>query len=227
MKAVILAGGKGTRLKPYTTSFPKPLMPVGDKPILELLLVNLKEYGIKDVTIAVGHLSELIISYFGDGSKLGINITYSKEEKPMGTAGPLKLVKKNLKETFIVLNGDIISDVNFSNLFSQHNNSGKLATVSLSERKVNIDYGVVKISNEDLITDWSEKPSIRYLVSMGIYIFEPQSLKYLSSDEYVDIPDFLKSIKEKGGGVNTYKHSGYWLDIGREEDYSKACEDLG
>ena len=130
MKAIILAGGKGTRLKPYTTSFPKPLMPVGNKPILELLLDNLKSCGIKEIIITVGHLAELIIAYFGNGQKMGLDISYSREDKPMGTTGPLKLIKKDLDESFLVINGDVLSDINFQEFISSHKKSSKLATVA-------------------------------------------------------------------------------------------------
>lgn len=227
MKAVILAGGKGTRLKPYTTNFPKPLMPIGDRPILELVINRLRDADIKDIVITTGHLGELIVSFFQNGEKLRVNITYSKEDTPLGTAGPLNLAKEQLTDTFLVMNGDVISNIDFSQLIEFHKKRCDIATVALSRRKVNIDYGVVEITGENIFSEWNEKPSFEYLVSMGIYVFEPAALKSLPKEGFFNLPDFIKRLHIDEEKISCFIHDGYWLDIGRPEDYERACRDYG
>jgi NDP-mannose synthase len=226
MKTVILAGGKGRRLAPFTTNFPKPLMPVGERPILEILLERLNAEGLSDVIIATGHLEELIRAYFGDGRKWGIQIAYSREDEPLGTAGPLDLVRDELADTFLVVNGDTLSDIRFGDLIRHHVDSGAVATVALSRRTVFIDFGVVETDAEGRIVGWREKPSIDYLVSTGIYVFSPHALPLLPRGEFVNLPDFLFKLKGAGHRVSAYVHDGYWLDIGRPEDYERACRDI-
>ena len=225
MKAVILAGGKGTRLRPYTTSFPKPLVPVGDKPILEIVIRQLASNGITDIIIAVGYLVELIRAYFGDGNKFGVEIKYSLEGKPLGTIGPLMLIKDELKETFLVMNGDVLSDINYDEAIENHKKSGSIATIALAKRNVNIDFGVVELNEKHGIMDYHEKPTINHFVSTGIYIFEPEIFNYIEPNKRFDLPDLVKKLIKKGEHVNGYIHDGYWLDIGRPEDYEKACND--
>jgi len=226
MKAVILAGGKGTRLRPYTTAFPKPLMPVGDKPILEIILRQLKSHGINEIIMAVGHLAELIMTFFGDGSKFGVRIKYSREDEPLGTAGPLSLVKDELTETFLVMNGDILTTLNYSDLIEYHKRSGAIATIALNKRDVYIDFGVVELDEDSNITDYIEKPTLHYLVSMGIYVFEPEVLKYIPNNKKFDFPDLVKKLISAGEKVKGYIYDGYWRDIGRPEDYEKACNEI-
>lgn len=225
MKAVILAGGKGTRLRPYTTAFPKPLMPIGDKPILEIIVRQLKSHGIDEIIMAVGHLAELIMTFFGDGSKFGVKIKYSKEEEPLGTAGPLSLIKNELKETFLVMNGDVLSTINYSDLIKYHKESGAMATVALNRRSVYIDFGVVKINDSKTIVDYIEKPTLDYLVSMGIYVFEPDVLNYIPNKKF-DFPDLVKTLISAGKTVKGYVYDGYWLDIGRPDDYERANAEI-
>jgi NDP-sugar pyrophosphorylase family protein len=225
MKAVILAGGKGTRLRPYTTSFPKPLVPVHDKPILEIVIDRLIEYDISDITLAVGHLAELIMAYFADGKKFNSKIKYSHEKKPLGTIGALSLVRDELNETFLVMNGDILSDIDYHKLVENHNQSGSIATIALTRRSVNVDFGVAEMDETHGIIDYHEKPTTHHYVSMGIYIFEPKIFDYFQLDQYFDLPDLVLAIIRKGKRVNGYVHDGYWLDIGRPEDYEKACMD--
>ena len=226
MKAVILAGGKGTRLRPYTTNFPKPLMPIGDRPILEIVIKRLKEYNIEDIIITTGHLGELIKAFFSHGEKYGVNIKYSKEEKPLGTAGPLNLIKKELTETFLIMNGDILCDINFKKFLSFHKKNNNIATIALSKRKVNIDFGVVNISKKNKsFINWKEKPTIEYYVSTGIYILENTALKFLPEGGFFNIPDFIENINKENKKISGYIHEGYWLDIGRPDDYEKACKD--
>ena len=226
MKAVILAGGKGTRLKPYTTVFPKPLMPLGDKPILEIVIRQLKSYGFDEAIITVGHLAELIMTFFGDGSKFGVKIKYSREDKPLGTAGSLGLIKKELNKTFLMMNGDVLTTLDFSDLVNYHKRNGAIATIALKKRDVKIDFGVVKIDDGNSIVGYTEKPEIKYLVSMGVYAFEPLVLEYINPHEYLDFPDLIKKLISNGEIVKGYVYDGYWLDIGRPEDYERASRDI-
>ena len=223
MKAVILAGGKGSRLRPYTLSLPKPLMPVGDKPIMEIVLGQLKRAGISKVIIAVGHLESLIRAYFGDGRDFGIEIVYSSERVPLGTAGPLRLIESELDETFVFMNGDVLSDIEFASLIEFHKKTGCVATVALVRRTVDIDFGVVKVGSNNQFKEWQEKPTFEYLVSTGIYVFEPKVLQFIP-DGFYNVPDLIVALDNGNGNVGVYVHPGYWLDIGRLEDYQAACQ---
>jgi len=225
MKAVILAGGKGTRLRPYTTNFPKPLMPIGDKPILEIVITQLKNAGITDVIISTGHLEEMIKVFFLDGSKHGVRITYSKEAEPLGTAGPLNLIRDHLTDTFIVMNGDVLSDIDFSNLIEFHRIHNAKATVALHRRTFTIEFGVIELDGSHRFRNWQEKPTFEYMVSTGIYLFEPEALGSLPSSGFFNVPDLIAKLHEEGSRVLGYVHGGYWLDIGRPADYEKACLD--
>ena len=222
MKAVILAGGKGTRLKPYTTVFPKPLMPIGDKPILEIVVRQLKSHGFDEIIMAVGHLAELIMTFFDDGSKFGVEIDYSRENKPLGTAGGLGLIKNELNETFLMMNGDVLTTLDFSDLVNYHKRNGAIATIALNKRDVYIDFGVVEIDDNNSIVGYTEKPKIDYLVSMGVYVFDPKVLGYIRENEYLDFPNLIKKLVSNGETVKGYVYDGYWLDIGRPNDYEKA-----
>ena len=226
MKAVILAGGKGTRLKPYTTVFPKPLMPIGDKPILEIVVQQLKSHGFNGIIMAVGHLAELIMTFFNDGSKYDINIKYTREDKPLGTAGPLALMKEELNETFLMMNGDVLTTLDFSDLVNYHKRNGAIATIAMKKRDVKIDFGVVEIDDGNSIVGYKEKPKIDYLVSMGVYAFEPLLLEYIEPNEYLDFPDLIKKLISNGETVKGYVYDGYWLDIGRPDDYERASRDI-
>jgi NDP-sugar pyrophosphorylase family protein len=225
MKAVILAGGKGTRLKPYTAVFPKPLVPIDDMPIVEVVLRQLKFYGFTQVTMAVGHLAELLIAYFGDGSKLGLKIEYSKEEKPLGTTGPLALIS-GLTDTILVMNGDVLTMLDYRDLLAYHQQKGAVATIAMHERIVKIDLGVIETNaNNDLI-NYIEKPSYHYRASMGIYVFEPAILRYIQPGERLDFPDLVHLLLQNGEKVVGYPYDGYWLDIGRPDDYEQAVEEF-
>jgi NDP-sugar pyrophosphorylase family protein len=222
MKAVILAGGKGTRLKPYTTVFPKPLMPVGDKPILEIVVQQLKSHGFNEIIMAVGHLAELIMTFFNDGSKYSIKIKYSREDEPLGTAGPLALMKEDLNETFLMMNGDVLTTLDYSGLVNYHKGNGAVATIALKKRAVNIDFGVPEVDEADNIVGYTEKPRIDYLVSMGVYVFEPRVLEYIRPHEHLDFPALIKKLISNSEPVKGYVYDGYWLDIGRPDDYERA-----
>lgn len=223
MIAVLLAGGKGTRLAPFTISLPKPLMPVGNHPILEILIKQLKEAGVNKVIICVGYLESLIRSYFGDGSKFGIEIVYSSEDQPLGTAGPMKLIQSQLTDTFFFMNGDIFTDVDLREMYKFHKTNNATATIGLTRRTVDIDFGVIKIDEKSEFTEWKEKPTLEYLVSMGMYVFEPSVLKYLPGD-FFNVPDLIIRLHDAKEKVSGFQHKGQWLDIGRIEDYQLACK---
>ena len=223
MRAVILAGGKGTRLRPYTTVFPKPLVPVGDMPVLEILLRQFRRCGICDITIAVGHLAELIQAFFGDGGKLRLNITYSLEDKPLGTAGPLSLIG-GLDSDFIVTNGDLLTTLPYSDLLKAHREQKAAATIAVHKKDVKIDLGILEFNKESNVTKYIEKPTYHYFVSMGVYVFSPRVLQYIERDKYLDFPDLVQILLNKGEKVYAFQNDAYWLDIGRQEDYQQAIE---
>ena len=225
MKAVILAGGKGTRLAPYTRVFPKPMLPIGDKAILEILLHQMRRAGIDDVTLTVGHLAGLMRAFFQDGSHLGVAIHYSYEDHPLGTAGPLAQVG-GLSDTFMVSNGDVLSTLDLSLLIDFHKANGGIATIATHHRKVHIDLGVIEVGSDNTISDYIEKPTIPYQVSMGIYVFEPKALEYIPRGAYLDFPDLIKLMLKNGERVVAYPFEGYWQDLGRPDDYEQANQDF-
>jgi NDP-mannose synthase len=225
MRAVILAGGKGTRLQPYTTVLPKPLMPVGDMPILEVVLRQLKAAGINRVTMAVGYLAELLQAFFGNGARLGLPIDYSIEPKPLGTVGPLTLIP-DLNGTLLMMNGDVLTTLDYADLISSHRHSGAVATIATHVRQVKIDFGVIKTDGSSRLIDYVEKPTLEYRVSMGVYVFEPEVLHYLKPGEYRDFPDLIKTLIAERQRVVSYPFSGYWLDMGRPDDYARAIEEF-
>ena len=220
MKAVILAGGKGSRLAPYTTVLPKPLMPIVDTPILEIVLRQLKSSGFDDVVLAVGHLASLIKTYFGDGSDLGIRIKYIHESSPLGTAGPLSNIE-GLTETFLVMNGDILTDLDYRKLVEHHRDGGGIMTIATYPRTVKIDFGVLETVDGN-ISKYVEKPSLDYVVSMGIYVMEPAVRDHIKHGEYMDLPDLVRLLLASGERVQAFPFDGRWLDIGRQEDFTEA-----
>lgn len=225
VRAVVLAGGKGTRLAPYTRIIPKPLMPIGDMPILELMLRQMKRAGIHQVTLTTGYLDNLLRLFFQDGRRLGLKIDYVKEEKPLGTSGPLANVN-GLSGTFLVTNGDVLTDLDFAELIAYHKEQGAIATIATHKRKVTINLGVVETGKENTVTDYLEKPDFNYLVSMGVYVFEPRVLQYIPKDEYLDFPDLVRNLIAAGEKVSSYPFKGYWEDLGRPDDYERASEDF-
>jgi NDP-sugar pyrophosphorylase family protein len=225
MKAIILAGGRGTRLAPYTTVLPKPLMPIGDAPILEVVIRQLAHHGIDDITLAVGYLAELLMAYCGDGSKYNLKLNYSREETPLGTAGPIALVPE-LNETFLVMNGDLLTTLNYSDMWNYHRQRGAIATLATYRRDVKIDLGVLEFDADNWVTGYIEKPTFHYSVSTGIYIFEPAVLDYLEPYVRFDLPDLVLRLLERGQKVSCYSYDGYWLDIGRHDDYQQAIQEF-
>lgn len=224
MRAVIMAGGKGTRLAPYSAVLPKPMMPVGDMPILELLVRQLQRAGVDRVTLAVGHLASLLMAYFQDGARFGLAIDYSMEHEPLGTAGPLGLIE-DLDEPFLVMNGDLLTDLDFGAMIDDHRRRGVAATLGVYERTVKIDLGVVETSPDDSVARYVEKPESTYLVSMGVYVFDPSVLRLVSKGVPLDLPDLVTRLLGDGAGVAAHRHNGYWLDIGRPDDFQRAQDD--
>ncbi len=223
MQAVILAGGKGTRLAPYTTVFPKPLMPIGDYPILEVVIRQLKYHGFNNITLAVGHLKELIEAFFGDGKNWGVNIVYSYEDKPLGTVAPLKLIK-NLQDDFLVMNGDVLTNVNYQEFMRQHRQNNAVCTISIFSKPVNIDLGVLTTDEHNNVQDYLEKPTLNYNVSMGVYAFSKQVMDYIPDNEYFDFPTLIHTLLRAKQKVQAVPFEGLWLDIGRPSDYEAATQ---
>lgn len=225
MKAVILAGGKGARLAPHTRILPKPLLPVGDMPILEVLLRQMKRAGITDVVLTVGHLAHLLETFFMDGSHWGLNICYSCEDQPLGTAGPIAMVD-GLEEAFLVTNGDVLTTLDLRQLVRFHREQGGLATIAVHRRQVRIDLGVIQWNGGVTIRDYIEKPVYDYTVSMGLYVFEPRVLEYIPRGQYLDFPDLVLKLIAAGEKVVGYTFDGYWKDLGRPDDYEEAAQDF-
>jgi len=226
MKAVVLAGGKGSRLAPYTKVLPKPLMPIGeDMPILEVLLRQLKRSGIEDVTLAVGYSAGLLYAFFQDGRRLGLRIGYSFEDEPLGTAGPLSLLN-GMDDTFLVTNGDVLTTLHFPALVEYHRSSHAIATIASYVKKVRIDLGVIRANLSGEVVGYIEKPTYDFLVSMGIYVFEPRVISYIGYRERLDFPDLVLRLIESGERVLSYPYEGFWMDLGRVEDYEQAIRDF-
>ena len=226
MRAVIMAGGKGTRLRPYTTTLPKPLMPVGDRPILNLVMDGLRDAGVERVTLAVNHMAEVIMAFFGSGEKFGLRIDYSVEDKPLGTIAPLKLIK-DLPETFIVMNGDTLTDIDYAALYKAHISSGKPLTIATHKRRVEIDFGVLEVDESSgSVAGFREKPTSHFEVSMGVYVFNRSLLDRVPDDEPYGLDDLVLGMLEDGQPINAYRFDGYWLDIGRPADYDQANQDV-
>jgi len=222
-QAVIMAGGKGTRLHPFSVLFPKPLMPLGDMPILELLLRRMKAVGVKEVIVAVNHLRHLIETYFGDGSELGIRLYYSNEDKPLGTAGALGNMLHLLDETFFLTNGDLLTTMDLSRMARSHISERADASIGIYERENKIDFGLIEFDGKNRLSAYREKPSSKYYVSMGVYILQREAVRpHVSEVDYLDMPDLLLKIKARNGSVVCFRDDCIWLDIGRPDDFALA-----
>lgn len=226
MKAVILAGGKGTRLAPYTTIFPKPLVPIGDRPILEIIIRQLVSHGFGQILLSVGYLGELIEAYFQNGHRSisGLTLQYFRESEPLGTAGSLAMLP-GLEETFLAMNGDILTSLNYQALLKHHQEHHSALTVAMHRKEVKIDLGVIETGDSHEIISYHEKPLYIFQVSMGVYVYEPLVLKYIPKGKYMDFPDLVRILLEKGEKVTGFCSQDYWLDIGRREDYELAQQD--
>lgn len=225
MKAVILAGGKGTRLRPYTYVIPKPLMPIGSYPIIETILFRLSKVGMKEVIISCSYRHEILKVHVDEiGKKYGISLTYILDtEDDLGTVGPLAQMKDQLQEDFIVINGDTLSTIDYREIYTHHNTSNNILTIALYDRGVNIDFGVVETENERVV-DYVEKPSMSFLVSMGVNVYSPLVFQYIPKGKK-DFPTLVRELIEKKEQVGTYIFEGYWRDIGRQEDYDLANQE--
>lgn len=221
MKAVIQCGGKGTRLRPHTSILPKPLMPIGARPVLELVLKWLRRNGIKDVFITTGYLGHLIRSVCGDGDQWNMRISYTQEPEPLGTIGPLSLLRERLDEPFLVLNGDVLTDLNLNQFVSSHRRHQPAVTIATATRCTKMDFGVIDES-KSRVTAFREKPELSHLVSMGIYCMEPAVLERIPSGVPFGFDDLMFQMLEEKATVHVFKHSGVWLDIGRVDDFLKA-----
>ncbi|MEM8546557.1 MAG: sugar phosphate nucleotidyltransferase [Pseudomonadota bacterium] len=223
--AVILAGGKGTRLRPLTAVFPKPMVPLGHKPIIEVLLTKLKNSGLTDITISTGYLAELIMALCGNGEKFGLNISYVHEESPLGTAGSLSLIE-SLTGDAIIMNGDLLTTLSFQNMIAHHKAQEADVTIAIYQRDVRIDFGVVQTDDQMNFQGFSEKPTYHYDVSMGVNILSEKARSLITHNEYLDMPNLILKVHETGGKVCCYQEDCYWLDIGRMDDYAQAQTDF-
>lgn len=222
--AVILAGGKGTRLRPYTVALPKPLVPIGNRPILEIVIIQLVKQGFERIIITVNHQADIIMAYFGNGDKWGASIEYSMENKPLGTMGPLKIIQ-NLPEHFLVMNGDVLSDLNYSTFLRKHMESESIFSIAGYKRIQQIDYGVLYVKDH-VLTGFSEKPQKQYVVSMGIYAVSQNVLSYIPDEQYFGFDMLMLKLLNQNINVGIYEHNGYWMDIGRPDDYEQAVDDM-
>lgn len=218
MKAIILAGGKGARLKPFTDALPKPMLPIGAKPFLEVQISYLKKCDFDEVILAIGYLKGNIMHYFGDGKGLGIKISYSEEKFPLGTAGAVKKAARNLKDTFVVLVGDGLADIDYQALVEFHRKASALGTMVVFEKRLKMPYGLVSldVDRDNAILGLEEKPEITFTVNTGITVLEPESLKYIEEDEFLRMPDLFLRLKKAGEKVVAYQHPGNWVDIGQD-----------
>jgi NDP-sugar pyrophosphorylase family protein len=226
-KAVILAGGTGSRLAPYTTVLPKPLMPIGDRPILDVIVRQLAAYDFTDLTFAVGYLGHLIKAVFGDGADRGVSIEYLDEPEPLGTAGPLARLR-GFDGSLLAMNGDLLTSLDYRSFLDIHRRSGNAMTVATHRRVVHVNYGVLNVAGTarevDVVTGYEEKPELPYIVSMGVYALEPRAIDLIPEGRF-DIPDLVLSLLDAGEPVGSHMFDGYWLDIGRYDDYQQALDD--
>jgi len=228
-RAVVLAGGRGMRLRPYTTVLPKPLMPVGDRPILDIVIRQLKAAGFDRITISTGYLAELIEAFFRDGEQYGIPIDYFREEEPLGTVGALSMIDGLGDEDFLVMNGDVLTDLDYGALLDVQAAGEDAATVATKKRDVQISLGVLMFGDDgddSRLTGYVEKPKIRYEASMGVYCFSPRVLEHIERGKRLDFPDLVLKLIAAGESVRAWRSDDYWLDIGRHDDYETAMEEF-
>jgi NDP-mannose synthase len=227
-RAVILAGGMGTRLRPYTTVLPKPLMPVGDRPVLDIVVRQLRRDGFDRITMATGHLAELIEAFFQDGTAYDIPIDYFREQEPLGTVGALALID-GLDDDFLVMNGDVLTDIDYAALLKRHREGDAVATIATKERDVHISLGVLRFNDggdPTRLTGYDEKPKIHYEASMGVYCFSPKVLEHIEPNSRLDFPDLVLRLIDAGEVVRAWRSDDYWLDIGRHDDYERAMDEF-
>ena len=225
MRAVILAGGRGARLAPFTTVIPKPLLPVADTPILEIVLRQLAHYGFTRVTLSLGYMAEYFKLFFAHHKSLSelLEIDFVEEETPTGTAGSLSAVP-DLNDTFLVMNGDLLTSLDYRKLVEHHRCSQSALTIATQNKRVNIDLGVLETDAQGCVTAYKEKPKLDYQISMGIYVYEPEVLSHIPRNTYLDFPDLVLRLLRANYRVNTYFNEACWLDLGRIEDIQRATE---
>ena len=226
-KAIILAGGKGRRLLPYTTLIPKPLIPIGDTSIIEIIIRQLIKHGFEEIIISVNHMSGLMMAFLNEFAEFKGILKYSKEDKPLGTSGAISLIE-NLDSTFLVMNGDLLTDIDYNELIEFHNQRKSILTIASKSRSVDIDFGILDCNplDSDFLTSYQEKPIRHYLVSAGIYIFEPMIKKYLEYNDPIDFPELVQKLLDNKENVSVYQHKGFWMDLGRKEDFDVAIQEF-
>ena len=223
-RVILMVGGLGTRLRPLTQDTPKPMLKVGNKPILQTIVEKFAEYGFVNITMCVNFNASIIRDYFGDGKEFGVNIDYVLEQKRMGTAGALSLLKERPSEPFFVMNGDLLTNVNFEHIFNYHTLHKATATMCVREYDYEVPYGVVKM-NDNKIIAIAEKPVQKFFVSAGIYMLSPEILDLIPQDEFYDMPTLFEKAIAQGKNVISFPIHEYWIDIGRLEEYQKANEE--
>lgn len=221
MKAVILAGGLGSRLRPFTQIIPKPLLPVGESSVLEIQILTLVKHGVEEIFIATNYMSEYVKAFLGDGSKYGVKISFSQEEKPLGTCGPVKLLEKQLTDPFILMNGDVLTTLNFRKAYTEAIKLDSDFIVVTTEITTPFDFGNV-ICNGDYIMDVHEKPNLKMEILAGIYVIKPPIFKLIPSDTYFGIDNLIKQMLQNKQPVGRHLMKEYWLDIGRIDDFEQA-----
>ena len=225
MRALLLAGGKGTRLLPHTAKIPKPLLPLGELPIIEIVLRQLASCGFDRVTLLLNHLHHLFAGVLGDGQKYGLDIDYVGEDAVLGTAGSIALVQ-DLPDDFIVMNGDLLTTLDYRNLFMSHCESENIGSIATNRRVHKVDFGVVESNNKKELVAFKEKPELAYNVSMGVNVLNRKCLKFIQSGVYLDMPDLMTNMNDAGLMVRVFEQDCYWQDIGRPDDYEKAALDF-
>ena len=225
-EAVVLAGGKGTRLEPFTHVLPKPLLPIEQRPILDVVLGCLARDGCSKVTLAVGHLGHLIELYCGSGRRWSLQIDYFREDVPMGTVGALAAIAPRPAASFVVMNGDVLCDISFERLLAAHGESGAELTIAAFCRKLRDELGILELDGDDRLVAYHEKPEHEYIVSTGVYVFQPTVLDLIPRDRPMDFPDLVQALLASRRIVRSYHHEGYWLDLGRPDDFARANQEF-
>ena len=221
MKALIMAGGKGTRLRPLTYAIPKPLLPVGRKPILEIIIEQLRNSGFTDIVLTVEYKAELIKAYFRDGTPFGVKITYIDEEAPSGTAGAVKHIEDMVDEPFIAMNGDLLTKLNFKDMYAMHINNGAELTVGVKDYTIKLPYGLIDIQDGKM-KSIKEKPDLTFCINAGIYVLSPSALDVIPKGDFFDMPDAIQCLIDQDRKVAYYEIEEYWCDIGQMDDYQQV-----
>jgi NDP-mannose synthase len=225
-QAVVLAGGQGMRLRPFTHVLPKPLLPIGETPILDVVLKRLAADGCTRVTLAVGYLGHMIELYCGSGERWGLDIDYFREETPLGTVGALGVMDGIPDAPFVVMNGDVLSDLSFAELLQSHEREDPELTIASFNRTVRDELGIIEIDGGRRVVGYHEKPEHRYLVSMGIYVLTPAAVELVPTGERMDFPDLVQALLQADRKVHSHVHDGYWMDLGRPDDFARANDEF-